>query len=221
MEQQCETAIRMTEGGGFRIDSKGVSTELGFDPHCGMEPWCVAVVDADGRCLHSETVPTLDIGLDRLALLGSATQKGLRGLYRVDLPGGGSFQRPGNVPAEEILRKFDFDLVGNAQTYLIAPLDAAITSVEAHEWFSQKLGVLAPLMGSVDLVETDANGGHWCVDVLLPVNGFYSPEGLMEFARNAVGHCGVEMIPEVTICDEAAPDLRSGEVVQFAAGRAG
>lgn len=220
MGKQRETAIRMSEGGGFRIDGDGVSAELGFDPQCDLEPWCVAVIDDEGRCLHSETVSTLDIGLDRLALLGSATQKGLRGLYRVDLPGGGSFQRPGNVQAEEILHKFDFDLVGSARTFLIAPLDSAITATEAYRWFSEKLGVLAPLMGSVDHVESDSTDGHWCVDVLLPVNGFYTSEGLLEFAKGAVAACGLEMIPEISVCDETLPDLRSGQVVQFAARRA-
>jgi hypothetical protein len=221
MEQQRAIAIQLTEGGGFRIDGpKGVFAELGFDPECGEEPWSVSVMDGDGRCRHSESVSTLDIGLDRLAILGSATQKGLRGLYRVELPDGVSFQRPGTVPAEEILRKFDFSLVGSVRAFLVAQIDTAFTVSEAHHWFREKLGALAPLQGSTDLVESDSNEGCWCTDVLLPANGFYRAEGLLEFARSAVGACGVEMFSEISVRDDGLPAQGSGQVVQFAA-RAG
>lgn len=218
MKQHEAISVHLTQGGGFRIDDgKGVTAELGFDPLCGTDPWRANVMDAAGRCLHSETVPTLDIGLDRLALLGSATQVGLRGLYRVELPGGASFQRPGTVAAEEVLGKYDFSLVSSVRAFLVASLDSVFSATDAHLWFRERLGVLAPLQGSVDLVEADSNETLWCTDVLLPANGFYRPEDLLQFARASVGACGVEMFSEVSVDDDDLPVLAvSGQVVRFA-----
>jgi hypothetical protein len=222
MDQNRAIAIQLTEGGGFQIeDAKGLIVELGFDPQSGAEPWCISVIDATGRCRHSETVPTLDIGLDRLSILGSATLNGLRGLYRVELPGGASFQRPGSVPAEEILRKLEFNFVGSVHAFLVARLDGAMSQVEAALWFRDKVGVLAPLLGSVDLVESDEIEASWCADVLLPVNGFYRPQDLLGFARSAVGACGVEMSAEISVYEEDISVLPLGEVVRFAERAAG
>lgn len=218
MEQRETIAIRLTEWGGFKIDDgKGVIAELGFDPLAGVDGWCVSVMDTAGRSLLSEAVPTLDIGLDRLAMLGSATESGLRDLYRVELPGGASFQRPGTVPADEILGKFGFSFVSSVRAFLVASLDAAFSATDAHLWFREKLGVLAPLQGSVDLVETGPTETCWCTDVLLPANGFYRPEDLLQFATDSVGACGVEMFSEVSISeDELLVATAPGRVVQFA-----
>ena len=92
--------------------------------------------------LKKETVPTLDIGLDRLALLGSATQKGLRGLYRVDLPGGGSFNGPADLislvrndpalPGCIAQKAFTYGMSRGPRPSDRVPLDGIVSSFASH-----------------------------------------------------------------------------------------
>lgn len=211
--------------GGFRIDQNGLRTELGYDPECCESPWCLSVSDAEGHLLHDENLDTLDAGLDRLADLGRAPRSGMRGLYRVALPDGRSFHRPGALSAEEVMSRFGHDLVGTVRAFLVAPLDSAATAADAYAWFRERLGVLGPLLGRVDPVEIDETGSCWCADVLLPANGFYRAEALLEFARSSVGACGVEMFSELGLdAEDVPPGLASAmpapssSVLTFTAG---
>ncbi len=217
MDQTRETAIRLTDAGGFQIERDGRAIELSFDPYGRETPWSATVFDGRGHCLHAEHFAELDAGLDRLADLGEVARTGLRELYRVELPEGRSFQRPGALPAEAVLHLLGFDFYDNVAASLVAPKREAADQRGAVAWFREKLGVLAPLLRNVELAAVEGAGEFWCAEILLSVNGFYQPRGLLEFARTSVGACGVEMLSELGAGEDGCGAAAEPAVLPFAA----
>jgi hypothetical protein len=215
MEQNRAAAIRLTDAGSFQVDRDGPTAELCFDAFGGEAAWSVTVFDAQGRCLHAEHFADLDAGLDRLADLGRVERTGLRNLYRVALPDGRSFQRPGSLPAASVLRMLGFDFHDNVATFLVVAKDEATDRTDAFALFRERLGMLAPLLRSVEAVAVDGDGDLWCAEILLSVNGFYQPKGLLDFAMTSVGACGVEMLPKIGML--GPDDVDAPAVLPFAA----
>jgi hypothetical protein len=214
--------ISMGFGGCFVAATRdNERVELSFDPTDDRQ-WRLIAIGAKGECLNTAAFNTLDEGLSRMADWAGTARHGPRKLFRVSYPDG-VMHRPGNIPAEEMLSKVGYSLVGNARAYLVAMVDADEDPMQVRLDFAERLGAFAPLLSSIELVENMGDQDCWCADVVLPANGLYRSSDLTQFAKECLGSTGLELFSEVSIDedDQARGGDERAVVVTFPARRAG
>jgi hypothetical protein len=200
----------MAEDGKFIASGPGGEGVAVYEDRLAPFAWHAVFVPAGGKP-RSRSHATLDAALLDLSI--SARDAAA---FRVDLPGGASFQRPGKVPAEEVLGNLGFVLVRELDASFALALPGGISPQEARMRFEERLGSLAVNLRGVAPVEAEGGSVWWCGNVVLPVSCYVADGEYDALAAAYAAKLGIEFHPGVEVVAEAAPEGQGLMVLPFA-----
>lgn len=189
--------VRLRPDGVFEAPSRYVgrsSVRVLHDPASPCAPWACAALDDEGiKWERLRSFASLDAALD-FSVLEAIRDVDLPH-YAIALPCGTRFRRPGRVPVEQAMASAGWLYVNAFIGFGMFVTPAEATAFDVRQIALSRVEGTNASVGSVDLSDEDGEGKHWCVDYLLPCDGFLQEEEMQAEARSAFASEGVEVIP--------------------------
>lgn len=194
--------VKLAPHGFFEIPATcpdGISFRVGYNPDVKFNPWSVLTQDDEGIkwcCVRS--FGDLDRALSFAVSQVLEESAGVE--FRVNLPCGRSFKRPGRIAAENVMASMGWLYVHELVAYggLLCP--ELSSPEEAEEAFKDLLDGTMVSLDDVDYVGDDfvsSDNGYWCAKYLLPYDGFLHLDRIESEIVIAFKAEGVEIFPEV------------------------
>jgi hypothetical protein len=207
--------VKLENHGFFEVPSVGGSSgslRVGFNPEYSDAPWVVLSKDAEG--IRWELLFSYS-DLDRALAYAVRLQVGADQPwdYKIVLPCGQEFQRPGRVPAERVLASMGWLYVTHLIGYAIVPIAHAESVKQAQDYLTGIVVDTNIKVGGIDPVEGAAAG--WCANLVIEYHGFIHRDQLELELRTWFHAEGVEILPEIYDfrCRQNVP--ASAEIISF------
>jgi len=200
-------AAKLGEDGTFRGNGPGAGLALAYD--AVDDGWSLGRAAGSGTGALVARAASLDHGL---AMLARAS--GCMSTFRVGLPCGESFLRPGKVPAPEVLAALGYLAVGAVTAYAVL---ARPSSVGVAEVRRELLSGLPGGVGLGEVEETDSEGGTtwWCCDLSVPFEGMLRLSEADAVVASALARCPFEPVGRSEVEAAALPTANSAKVLRF------
>lgn len=193
--------------------------KISFDPELSRRPWIVTEMSAeDCKWIRIESFNSLDDALDWCV---SVTTGAAKPQYRVNLPCGGSFSRPGRVKAEDVMSSMGWVYVTHLTGFAhFAPSEPCSETVVRRHFLSiieespnVRLGEITPLHEDATLM--------WIADLHIPFEGFIQRDHI-EFEKDiAFSSEGIKLRVQGFDCKvKLGASPRSADLFDFSARRA-
>ena len=190
-----------------------VARDDGFAPR----PWALVSRDGSGRSSVLDNYECLDEALAALASSGDGESPAR---FRVELPCGASFSRPGRVPAEEVMASMGWVYVRNFKGYKPLSFAAGSCPKAVRAAFRDSLPRGA-MLGQATVAGTDGATEAWCADVFVAHEGFVRFADIGSEAGAAFARVGADVVPGSFDFVAGTPAAgRGAEVVEFKSLRA-
>lgn len=202
--------VEMHEDGSFSAQARGADCYLIYDPTSTAGRWLLLYRS------HGATEDLLlsmheDLDDALVALAAQADHDG--GRFTIRLPDGNSFSRPGRMSSEEILAAFGYLLVEAMTIYAIYESASELTDAEALRAVTELLTGCDVRLGSVDRIG-DADPS-WCLDLVIPFEGYVHRDGLMAHATSVLAGTGLEITGVIECRDVGAEVPEASNVLNF------
>lgn len=134
---------------------------------------------------------------DALVLLGRAAFGPRPVRTTVMLPCGNEFSRPGRVAVESILAAFGYEVISRLTGYAGKAFAVGTPEEDVRAAFHQAATSSGMVAGEPSLVESDAAGDHWAVDVTYPFAGVIRRGTAAAVLSEAILEAGLDVIDEM------------------------
>lgn len=134
---------------------------------------------------------------DALVLLGRAAFGPAPVRLIVRLPCGNEFSRPGRVPVESILAAFGYEVLSRLAGFAGYVAAAGTPGEDVQRALNLVVSGAGMASGVPSLVESDAAGDHWAVDVTYPFAGVIRRQTAAAVLSEAIQEAGLEVIDEM------------------------
>jgi hypothetical protein len=149
--------------------------KIAYDPETKRNPWVITEMDATSRWHRVLSFTTLDEALDWAV---SAATGILRPNYRVMLPCGQHFSRPGRVPAESVLSSMGWVYVTHLIGFHHFNSPAPCSEHRARRHFIEHVqDSPSVVVGDVTPCD-DGENCFWIADLRIPFDGFIRREDI-------------------------------------------
>lgn len=202
-------AVTLTPHGAFRAHGPGGTHELAYDGTA--DAWNLVGPPPPGR--RPGVLVARVGGLDHgLALLVAAA--GRIGPFRVALPCGGSFARPGHVPASEVLAALGYRATrAVAACTLLSMPDGACEGEARREALRLLTGGID--LGEVEPVESESGVTWWCCPVYVPFDGMLRLSAADAVVAEALAGTGLEVAGPAEPETDASVLANAAELLSF------
>jgi hypothetical protein len=188
--------------------------KIAYDAEIGRRPWVIMEMEIDTcRWARVESFATLDEALDWAV---SASTGLSRPNYRVALPCGRHFSRPGRVAAEEVLTALGWVYV----THLVGFSHfASETSCSEHRarkhFFSLVEHSPSVVVGECTAVD-DGENRLWIADLHIPFDGFIRREDIETEKNISFASEGIPLVEGFDCAIAVGGEVRSADLISLA-----
>jgi len=212
--------VTMRPCGSFDLALGSVTWRVVHEVSLLPRPWALVALDDQGlTARHSlfDSYGTIDEALTAMVVQSGSGDESTR--FRVALPCGESFIRPGKVPAERVLSSLDWTHTKRYIGYMVLTLHEAATNLDAREGFRNRINIQNARIGDMACVER-ANGlSRWIGDILLDRDGFVRYQDFQEDAARAFSGIGGDMLPNFDFVPRTPTMPNAASVISFPADR--
>ena len=134
---------------------------------------------------------------DALVLLGRAAFGPAPVRLIVKLPCGNEFSRPGRVPVESILAALGYEVISRLSGFAGYLAPSGTPADDVARVLHQAAAASGMTAGIPSMVESDATGDHWAVDVTYPFAGVIRPSTAAAVLAFAIQEAGLDVIDEM------------------------
>lgn len=208
--------VRLRPCGSFDLELDTVTWRVLHEVTLNPKPW--ALVAMDGRehvARHSmyDSYSSIDEALSAMMEHSGAGKASPR--YRVILPCGESFLRPGKVPTESVLSSLGWVHTRQYIGYMVLTLHEGASNLDAREGFRKRINIPNARLGDMSCVER-ANGlSRWIGDILLDRDGFVRYQDFQEEAARAFDGIDGDMFPDYDFVARKPTFPNSASVITF------
>jgi len=184
--------VRMQRCGSFDLAVGDVTWRVVHEVSFNPIPWVVVAMDSKGRHALYESFATIDEALSSMIAVSGAGDASSR--FRVLLPCGQHFLRPGKVRAESVISTLGWTHTKRYIGYMVLSLPERATNMEARERFRRNITIGSARIGEMTCVERADGLSHWCADILLDRDGFVRWDEFQQDAARAFSPMRGEML---------------------------
>lgn len=135
--------------------------------------------------------------------------------YSVRLPDGMSFQRPGRLPAEQVMASAGWVFVTSLIGYAMVTTERNGNAFGVRAVMAKRLLGCQARIGDIDLSDADEEGLHWCIDLSLPYEGFIKVEDIGAEAKAAFAADKVDVMPHFDFRPRSNVAMTEATVIAF------
>lgn len=236
------TTIFMREDGHFDLPAEGFTWRVlheerydaarpwvlvAFDAGCGLTASRIAgnlgtvMIEAARRGEAGLAVfdcyETLDdalVGLARQAIGGAPGSR-----FRIVLPCGSSFLRPGKIPAEQVMSRFGWIHVRRLRGYMMMAFPEGACAYRVHDGFRKRLPHPGIRLGEAVRVEVKDGTANWCADVLMECGRFIRADEVQTAAAGAFEPARTDMLPYFDFVPHSPTVHSEARVIPFPRAR--
>ena len=205
--------ITLQECGAFVVPNAGAAQSdirITFDSERLNRSW-VGSAAADGGWHPAAAFERLDEALE-WAVRASTGRSGVR--FKVNLPCGASFSRPGRVPAEDVMSSLDWVYVTHLIGFVCLTTDNPCTEPYARRRF---LGMISanPDVELGEATPVDGDMRFWVGDLHIPFEGFIRVQDIKAEKEVCFAAEGIETIEGYDCRKAGSGESRSAEIISF------
>lgn len=176
-----------------------------------------ANVRGSGGLAVYDSYESLDGALEALVEIALGEREEHR--FRVEMPCGNSFIRPGKVPAEQVITRLGWVHLRRLRGYMMITLPENACPFRARDGFRQRLAIPGAKLGESTRVSIGGGSSNWCADVFIDCERFARMEEIQEIAAAAFDAVG-EMLPHYDFVPRTPVFATAAQVLQFPARKA-
>jgi len=202
--------------GSFDLELGTVTWRVLHEVSLSPRPWALVALDNRGTIgRHSmfDSYATVDEALRAMVEQSGAGETGTR--FRVVLPCGQSFLRPGKVPAESVLSSLGWVHTKRYIGYMVLTLHEGASNLDAREGFRSRINLPNSRLGDMACVERAHGLSRWIGDVLLDRDGFVRYQDFQEEAARAFEGIGGDMFPDYDFVARQPTFPNAASVIAF------
>lgn len=188
--------VELDEDGIFSCEGPSGRHVLFFSGDKGEERWLLTPAVTDGNVVPPLLAwqSDLDDGLRLLVATSGSVDP-----FRVLLPSGDSFARPGKVPALEVMAALGYSVVRGLSAFVVVTEAADYDSRKLRRELVANLSGRPLEVGEVDWVEGDGDSSVWCCDLRLSFEGPLQESGAKALVKRTLAGSGLEILDPVEL----------------------
>ncbi|NTF17186.1 hypothetical protein G6L37_01920 [Agrobacterium rubi] len=188
--------------------------KIGFDSELPRRPWVITQLDlATCRWERADSFATLDEALNFAVCEASGLA---RPNFRVRLPCGQHFSRPGHVPAEAVLSSLGWVYVTHLVGFSHFLSDTACTPAIARRHFLL-MTKDTPNVVVGDVTPNDEDGNRlWIADLHIPFDGFIRREDIESEKNISFAAEGIPLVEGFDCTIAVGGEVRSADLISLA-----
>lgn len=188
--------VELDEDGVFSCEGPSGSHVLFFSGDKGEERWLLTPAAVEGNAVPPLLAwqGDLDDGLRLLVATSGSVEP-----FRVALPTGDSFARPGRVPALEVMAALGYSVVRGVNAFVVVTEAAGYDAPRLRRELVASLDGRPLQVGELDLVEGDGESSVWCCDLKLSFEGPLMESGARALVSRTLAGSGLEVIDQVEL----------------------
>lgn len=194
----------MTTGLTVKLDDEGIfscegpegSFVLFFSGDKGEERWLLTKASEDPTVVPSLLAwqQDLDEGLRLLVATAGSVDP-----FRVELPCGDGFARPGRVPAAEVMAALGYSVVRGVNAFVVVSDSATVPPERIRRELLWRLKGRQVEIGDLEMVEGDGESSVWCCDLKVQFEGPIRENGARWLVTKALAGSGLEVMDQVEL----------------------
>lgn len=188
--------VELDEDGIFSCSGPAGDFVLFFSGDKGEERWLLtrAADDEGGVPPLLAWQLDLDEGLRLLVATAGSVDP-----FKVVLPSGESFGRPGKVPALEVMAALGYSVVRGVNAFVVLSDSAEVGADVLRRELLWRLRDRAVEVGALEMVEGDGESSVWCCDLKIEFEGPIRENSARGLVSRMLADSGLEVMEQVEL----------------------